>query len=175
VQSTISTVCGVCFFFSSRRRHTRFSRDWSSDVCSSDLFGTPSVLDRLSQIEPRVLFCVDGYQYKGKGFNRKQEVASIIKALPSVEKVIYLPYLNRDDKVPPVEHAVLWDDLLAGPEIPAADFQFEQVPFSHPLWVLFSSGTTGLPKAIVHGHGGILIEQHKLSSLHYDLKPGDRM
>lgn len=145
---------------------------WSS--CSPD-FGTPSVLDRLSQIEPRVLFCVDGYQYKGKAFNRKEEVANIIKALPSVEKVIYLPYLNRDDKVPPVEHAVLWEDLLAGPEIPAADFQFEQVPFSHPLWVLFSSGTTGLPKAIVHGHGGILIEQHKLSSLHYDLKPGDRM
>ena len=145
---------------------------WSS--CSPD-FGTPSVLDRLSQISPRVLFCCDGYQYKGKPFNRKQEVEAIIKALPSVEKVIYLPYLNPSDTVLPVAGATLWQDLLAGPAVAAADFQFEQVPFSHPLWILFSSGTTGLPKAIVHGHGGILIEQYKLSALHYDLKPADRI
>jgi acetoacetyl-CoA synthetase len=145
---------------------------WSS--CSPD-FGTPSVLDRLSQIEPKVLFCCDGYTYKGKPFNRKHEVQDIIKALPSLQKVIYLPYLNKDDTVPPVDGAVLWNDLMKAPEVSAADFQFEQVPFSHPLWILFSSGTTGLPKAIVHGHGGILIEQTKLCSLHYDLKPDDRM
>lgn len=145
---------------------------WSS--CSPD-FGTPSVLDRLSQIAPKVLFCVDGYHYKGKPFNRKEEVRRIIEALPSVEKVIYLPYMNPKDHTPPVPEAELWQDLMQRPDIAAADFQFEQVPFSHPLWVLFSSGTTGLPKAIVHGHGGILLEHHKLSALHYDLKPDDRM
>ncbi|MEY4642675.1 MAG: hypothetical protein RLZZ227_2669 [Pseudomonadota bacterium] len=145
---------------------------WSS--CSPD-FGTPSVLDRLSQIEPKVLFCVDGYYYKGKRFDRKQEVKNIIEALPTLEKVIYLPYMDRNDTLPPTPGALLWQDLMSGPEIAAQDFKFEQVPFSHPLWILFSSGTTGLPKAIVHGHGGIVIEQHKLCSLHYDLKPDDRM
>ncbi|MDT8397447.1 MAG: acetoacetate--CoA ligase [Pseudomonadales bacterium] len=145
---------------------------WSS--CSPD-FGTPSVLDRLSQIEPRVLFCVDGYYYKGKPFQRKQEVSHIVAKLPSLEKVIYLPYLDRTDLVPPVPDAMLWQDLLDQPPVPADTFEFEQLAFDHPLWILFSSGTTGLPKAIVHGHGGIILEQHKLCSLHYDLKPGDRM
>lgn len=145
---------------------------WSS--CSPD-FGTPSVLDRMSQISPKVLFCVDGYQYKGKPFNRKQEVINIIKALPSIENVIYLPYLDKTDTALPASHAVLWQDLMSGPPVAREDFQFEQVPFDHPLWILFSSGTTGLPKAIVHGHGGILLEQHKLGVLHYDLKPDDRM
>ncbi|MES2624753.1 MAG: acetoacetate--CoA ligase [Pseudomonadota bacterium] len=145
---------------------------WSS--CSPD-FGTHSVLDRLSQIEPKVLFCVDGYYYKGKPFNRKQEVQNIIKALPSVEKVIYLPYLDKTDTVLPDANAVLWDTLMDAPDVAAQDFKFEQVPFQHPLWILFSSGTTGLPKAIVHGHGGIILEQSKLCSLHYDLKADDRM
>lgn len=145
---------------------------WSS--CSPD-FGTPSVLDRLAQIQPKVLFCVDGYYYKGKAFNRKQEVQNIIKALPTLEKVIYLPYMDKNDTVLPVPNAILWQDLMQGAEVAAKDFTFEQVPFSHPLWILFSSGTTGLPKAIVHGHGGILMEQSKLCSLHYNLKPDDRM
>ncbi|HWK54931.1 MAG TPA: acetoacetate--CoA ligase [Hyphomicrobiales bacterium] len=145
---------------------------WSS--CSPD-FGTHSVLDRLSQIGPKVLFCVDGYHYKGKAFDRRSEVRSIIEALPSIELVIYLPYMNPDDPTPPVPQATLWQDLMQGPPVSAADFEFEQVPFDHPLWILFSSGTTGLPKAIVHGHGGITLEQSKLCGLHYDLKPDDRM
>jgi acetoacetyl-CoA synthase len=145
---------------------------WSS--CSPD-FGTHSVLDRLSQIEPKVLFCIDGYTYKGKAFDRKEEVRNIVKALPTLKKVIYVPYLDRNDTTPPVPEAELWSDLLKGDPVSAEDFQFEQVPFQHPLWILFSSGTTGLPKAIVHGHGGITLEQHKLSGLHYDLKPDDRI
>jgi acetoacetyl-CoA synthetase len=151
---------------------TSIGATWSS--CSPD-FGTPSVLDRLSQIEPKVLFCVDGYQYKGKPFYRKEEVKNIINSLPSLEHVIYLPYLKVEDKELPSSGALLWDDIMNDPIVAPADFVFEQVPFDHPLWVLFSSGTTGLPKAIVHGHGGILIEQFKLARLHYDLKPGDRM
>jgi len=145
---------------------------WSS--CSPD-FGTHSVLDRLSQIEPKVLFCIDGYTYKGKAFDRKEEVRNIVKALPTLKKVIYVPYLDRNDTTPPVPEAELWSDLLKGDPVSAENFQFEQVPFQHPLWILFSSGTTGLPKAIVHGHGGITLEQHKLSGLHYDLKPDDRI
>ena len=145
---------------------------WSS--CSPD-FGTHSVLDRLSQIEPKVLFCVDGYHYKGKAFDRKAEVKNIIETLPSIEKVIYFPYLDPDDSSPPVENAIFWNDLLDQPPVSADEFEFEQVPFDQPLWVLFSSGTTGLPKAIVHSHGGILLEQHKLGVLHYNLKPEDRL
>jgi len=145
---------------------------WSS--CSPD-FGTHSVLDRLSQIEPKVLFCVDGYEYKGKAFNRKAEVKNIIETLPSIENVIYLPYLDTSDTELPVQNAVLWQDLLDKDPVAAVDFEFEQVPFDHPLWILFSSGTTGLPKAIVHGHGGIILQHYVLGALHYNLKPQDRL
>lgn len=138
-------------------------------------FGTRGVLDRLSQLEPKVLFCIDGYRYGGKPFNRKADAQQIIEGLGSLEHVIYLPYLDRDDRVLPSRHAVLWDRLLDHPAVAADRFQFEQLPFRHPLWILFSSGTTGLPKAIVHGHGGILLEQLKLTHLHMDLKAGERM
>lgn len=136
-------------------------------------FGAKSVLDRLAQIAPRILFCVDGYTYKGKAFDNTDKLREILKQLPSVEHVVFLPYLNRKNATPPVPDACYWHDLLDMPEIPAESFEFEQVEFSHPLWILFSSGTTGLPKAIVHGHGGTILEQHKLSALHYDLKAGD--
>jgi acetoacetyl-CoA synthetase len=142
--------------------------------CSPD-FGSRSILDRFSQVTPRVLIGVDGYYYRGKPFNRREEIRQIVSRLDSIEHVIFLPYLEPDNETLPVANAVLWKDLMNHPPVPAAGFRFEQVPFNHPLWVLYSSGTTGLPKAIVHGHGGILLEQMKLDTFHYNLKAGDRM
>lgn len=142
-------------------------------------FGTRGVLDRLNQLSPKVLFCVDGYQYGGKPFNRKTELATIIDGLETLEHVIYMPYLNPADTSPITSKDkpknVSWGDLLKHPPVPGSEFRFEQVPFGHPLWILFSSGTTGLPKAIVHSHGGILLEQLKACAFHMDLRAGDRM
>jgi acetoacetyl-CoA synthetase len=145
---------------------------WTS--CSPD-FGWRGVLDRFRQLTPTVLFCADGYRYGGKDYDRRDELAQITGALPSLEHVIYLRHRQQDDAPPPPGGARNWDDLVSQPPVPAGAFQFEQVPFGHPLWILFSSGTTGLPKAITHGHGGILIEQMKLQRFHMDLRPGDRM
>src|SRR5215469_13586623 len=144
---------------------------WAS--CSPD-FGWPGVLDRFRQLSPKVLFCVDGYQYAGRQFDRADELRRIIAGLDGLEHVIWLPYLDPA-ALAPVPDVLRWDQVLDHPQVPADWFEFEQVPFDHPLWILFSSGTTGLPKAIVHGHGGILIEQLKLQRLHMDLRSGDRM
>jgi acetoacetyl-CoA synthetase len=133
--------------------------------CSPD-FGARGALDRLGQLEPTVLFAADGYRYGGRDFDRRREVAEIVAGLPTLREVVSVPVLGLESPGTP------WSDLLAGPDDPA--FTCEQVPFDHPLWVLFSSGTTGLPKAIVHGHGGILLEQLKLQSFHLDLRAGDR-
>lgn len=138
-------------------------------------FGTRGALDRLSQLTPRLLFAVDGYQYGGKPFNRRDELRQIIAGVSSLEKVIFLPYLDPGDRTLPSANSVLWDEVLDHPPVERETFQFEQVPFRHPLWILFSSGTTGLPKAIVHGHGGILIEQLKAFNFHMELRPGERM
>jgi acetoacetyl-CoA synthetase len=145
---------------------------WSS--CGPD-FGPRGVLDRFSQLTPKVMLCVDGYQYGGKAFNRRAEMQNIIGQLPSLERVILLPYLNPSDRTPLSAHTVLWDDVFDHPPVTAGDFEFAQVPFNHPLWILFSSGTTGLPKAIMHGHGGILLEQLKLFHFHADIHARDRM
>ena len=145
---------------------------WSS--CSPD-FGWRGVIDRFSQLAPRVLFCADGYRYAGQDFPRTSQFGQIIDALGSLQHVVYLPHLEPDRLQPPVPWAVSWAATLDRPPVPAADFRFEQVPFDHPLWILFSSGTTGLPKPIMHGHGGILLEQLKLQHLHLDLRAGDRM
>ena len=141
-------------------------------ACSPE-FGTPSVLDRFQQLEPRVLICVDGYRYGGKEFNRVSEVRGLLSQLPSVERVILLPTLDPQADSSLVAGSSLWQDVMdsAG----TGPLEFTPLPFDHPLWILFSSGTTGIPKAIVHSQGGTLLEQMKLTSLHFNLKPGQRL
>jgi acetoacetyl-CoA synthetase len=143
-------------------------------ACCSPEFGSRGVIDRLQQLAPKVLFCVDGYRYGGKVFERKKELAEIISALEGLEQVVHLPYLNAEDRGGPSDGALLWSDLLERAPVSQEGFNFEQVPFGHPLWVLFSSGTTGLPKAIVQSHGGILLEQLKLQHFHMDYRAGER-
>jgi acetoacetyl-CoA synthetase len=126
---------------------------WSS--CAPE-FGTPTVVDRFKQIEPKLLIATEGYRYGGRDFDRRDRVREIEAAIPSLEHTVLVPSG--------------WDELLAEP----AELSFERVAFDHPLWVLYSSGTTGLPKAIVQGHGGILLEHLKNANLHSDLGPGDR-
>ncbi len=142
---------------------------WSS--CSPD-FGVGSVVDRFAQIEPKVLFAVDGYRYGGKDHDRIEVLTRLQEEIPTLEKTVVLPYLNEEPETEDLENVVFWDDLLSGNE--GAELEFEQVPFDHPLWVLYSSGTTGLPKAIVQGHGGILLEHLKKMHLHMNLSSGDR-
>ncbi len=139
---------------------------WST--CAPE-FGTRSVVDRFGQIEPKVLLVVDGYRFGEKDFDRTAEVAAIRAALPTVQATVVLPYLNPDPSRVP--GALAWDDLLGQP----GKLEFDAVPFDHPLYVLYSSGTTGLPKAIVHGHGGVLVEHCKLLGLFNDLGPEDTL
>ena len=132
---------------------------WSS---AAPEFGARSVIDRFSQIEPKVLLAVDGYRYGGKDYDRRDIVDRIAGEIPSVERVARLGYLSGSG----------WEDGFLGP---GGALEFAALPFDHPLWVLYSSGTTGLPKPIVHGQGGILLEHLKKARLHLDAQPGDRL
>jgi acetoacetyl-CoA synthetase len=143
---------------------------WSS--CSPD-FGASTVVDRFAQIEPKVMLAVDGYVYNGRDFDRIDVVSELERAMPSLEHTVLVPYLDPDADPARLAHGIAWrevEDAGAG-----AELEFDRVDFDHALWVLYSSGTTGLPKAIVQGHGGILLEQLKKLTLHLDAQPSDRV
>lgn len=139
---------------------------WSS--CSPD-FGTASVVDRFRQIEPKVLIAADGYTYNGKAIDKTDAIRDLRISLPTLQRVIWVPFLDRDSRL---ERAVLWQDVLDTPVYD--DLTFVPVPFEHPIWVLYSSGTTGKPKAITHSVGGCLLEHLKALALHQDVHVGDR-
>lgn len=143
---------------------------WSS---TSPDFGEQGIFDRFSQIVPKVLICTDGYFYGGKVFSTQEKLQNIVKALPSLEAVLLVPYV---DKTPSHEFPVktaLYPEMMK--QYTGNALTFERVPFNHPLFILFSSGTTGAPKCIVHGHGGTLLQHLKEHQLHSDIKPGDRV
>ncbi len=141
---------------------------WSS--CSPD-FGVSSVVDRFAQIEPKVLIAVDGYTYNGKPFDKSEAVRDICRRLPSLQRVVWVSYLDEHARPEGLPGAVLWGEAL---QTPAGSLTFEPLLFEHPLWVLYSSGTTGVPKAIVHSHGGNLLEHLKYLHFHNDVHPGER-
>jgi len=143
---------------------------WSS--CSPD-FGVQGVLDRFGQIEPVVLFAADGYHYNGRTIDTLEKLSEISARLPSIKKVVAVPYVSEHPDVSSVPGAVLWNDFAAG--FAPREIRFAQLPFNHPLYILYSSGTTGAPKCIVHGAGGTLLQHLKEHLLHVDIHPGDRL
>ncbi|WP_420146907.1 acetoacetate--CoA ligase [Spirosoma sp.] len=144
---------------------------WSS--CSPD-FGTSSIVDRFQQIEPKVLIVADGYTYNGKPVDKTESLMELCAQLPTLNHVIWIPYLSRNSEPAGIvlQTSFLWQDVL---KTPAPDgLTFEPVPFEHPIWVLYSSGTTGKPKAITHSVGGCLLEHMKVLALHQDVRAGER-
>lgn len=145
---------------------------WSS--CSPD-FGESGVIDRFGQIGPKVLMVADGYWFKGKRVDLLDRAKSLAEKLPTVEKVILVPYVDRNAKPDGIRNGVIYDELLGSREGDPPILEFAQLPFDHPLYILYSSGTTGVPKGIVHGHGGSLLQHVKELMLHTDVRPGDRL
>ena len=141
-------------------------------TCSPD-FGVQGVLDRFGQIAPSVLFAADGYYYNGKEIDSLEKVREVAARLSSLKRVVIVPYLGGRSDVSAIANGQRLDEFIAGPA--AGDIRFEQLPFDHPLYILFSSGTTGAPKCIVHGAGGTLLKHLCEQQLHTDIKPGDRL
>ena len=142
---------------------------WSS--CSPE-FGLRGVLDRFSQITPKVLFSADGYSYNGKAIDSLERVGGIAREIPTLEKVVVVPYMKPNPSLEGIPNATPWQEVLSEG---AGEIQFAQLPFDHPVYILYSSGTTGVPKCIVHGGGGALLQHLKEHRLHADLKAGERM
>ncbi len=140
---------------------------WSS---SSPDFGIKGVLDRFTQIEPKVLFAANGYYYNGKKFDSLEKLNSILNQLPSVGHVVVTPYTKSNPDISSLKNGILWDNFVDSKPSP---LQFEQLPFQHPLYIMYSSGTTGLPKSIVHGAGGTLIQHLKELRLHGNIYQND--
>ena len=143
---------------------------WSS--CSPD-FGVQGVLDRFGQIAPRVLFCADGYRYAGKAIDALGTVAEIARRIPSIERVVVVPYLRDVPGLAAVPRSVMYPAFVERGM--SAELSFEPLAFDHPLYIMYSSGTTGLPKCMVHGAGGTLLQHQKEHVLHCDLRRGDRI
>jgi acetoacetyl-CoA synthetase len=144
---------------------------WSS--CSPD-FGANGVLDRFGQIRPRLLVCADGYRYAGKEIDLRPRIKEVRERLPAIEGLVVVPYLEQRPDLSGVGEALRWDELLErhrGPDLP----EFTRLPFDHPLYIMYSSGTTGLPKCMVHGAGGTLLQHLKELVLHTDIGPDDRV
>ena len=151
---------------------TSIGAAWSS--CSPD-FGVGAVLDRFGQIEPTVLVTVDGYTYGGKRFETLDRVVQLQEQLTSLKRVVVLPYIEAEADLSRIAGAVLWSEYLGPDDAPPPNLTFEEVPFDHPLFIMYSSGTTGVPKCIVHGHGGTLLQHMKELMLHCDLREGERI
>ncbi len=143
---------------------------WSS--CSPD-FGIKGVLDRFGQIKPKALFAADGYFFKGKKFSSLDMVANILKEIPSIEKAVIVPYTNENPDLSQIPNSIVYSEFKSVDSNP--EIEFNQLPFDHPLYIMYSSGTTGLPKCLVQSAGGILINQLKELALHTDLKRGDNI
>ena len=140
-------------------------------VSCSPEFGEQGILDRFSQVQPKILFVTDGYAYKNKVFNNTAKITALLQNLPTVKQTVMIYYMGIESK--PMPSVINYDTIMATDFL--TPLMFVQVPFNHPLYIVFSSGTTGVPKCIIHSHGGVLLQHMKEHQLHCDLKPGDRL